>query len=179
MVESPRRRHADAAIYDTQFYTGKGDVTMWSTIDIDDVAGLEQFMAITRQLDKRYRYAPLSVVTNALRVNQGEAWHYQSGDVEISMLLQYSDRRGHWQVSNVGFTGTIAPAAALDLVVAKLGERLTAHGASSAFTVCPKTVDNASIQEFYDLVAGHPNLNVTVRLTTEKAFLWEVGYLAA
>ena len=152
---------------------------MWSQIDINDVTALTQWLNIARQMDQRYQFIRLGDVQATMRRKQGEAWYYQQDGVEMSILFQYSHSRRHWQLGHVGFLGPITPEDALDRMVERVRDFLTAHSASSVFGLKPPQMDHPPIQQLHNLVPGHPNLQVTVQDVTGEGEIWEIAYVAS
>ena len=150
---------------------------MWTQISIDDLAGLQNFVAIMLQMDSHYGGLQVSDLRRILLDNQGEAWHYQGNGFELVMLFQSSAQRVQWQLTYLGFIGNVQPADVLNPAIDRAAAFLQAHSAEFFYSFRPATVDYVPLGQFYNLVPQSPLLQVAVIRQTDQGEVWQIAYL--
>lgn len=104
----------------------------------------------------------------------GAAYYYWTPSCELVLRLTYFVQRKQHQALTAGFTGTIAPQEALDLLIDQTIVYLRERDATSAFAVPPKQAGNPGILTLFDLVMKHPRIVVTREADSPRAQRWNL-----
>lgn len=151
---------------------------MWTKLTTNDQALAEKCVAVMRQMDRAYANLTTGKVLSFLVVKNGTVFLYQNGDVNIVLVLVPNPRLRKLRVYTCGFVGSITPEAALDLVVEKLIEEMTAGELSSVYAIRRRGLDHPPLNRFFDLAAIHPRLRVTVEHHMADRDAWNIALAA-
>jgi hypothetical protein len=151
--------------------------TGWSTLAIDDFAGLESWLAVMLAMDPSYAGMTIDDVRWGMQSAQGQVFFYQGSGFQISLRFGYEARRGGWQWVNLGFVGSVTAAQALDLSIGRFHQFLADQQVASVTAVVPKSVAYAPLMQLYGLAQQDPRLHITVLYESDSAYVWQIEYI--
>jgi hypothetical protein len=151
----------------------------WLPIVREDVDMVRRFLNVMYQMDKGYLAEDVTkfgIYRGHRPEKMGASYYYWTAKSEVVLRIGYHDMRKQHRITSVGFVGSLAPQAALDLVVDQIIVFLKWAGGRTAMALVPKRMDNPRILELYALAPKHPRMRIKVEKESDLAARWNMEF---
>ncbi len=93
---------------------------MWRTIGLMEVDALRQWLSVVDGSAPWCGGQSVEDLQVSIQRNRGQVFLYTGANFQIAIRFEFDPTRERWQMASAGFVGNTTPAAALDLIVARL-----------------------------------------------------------
>ena len=136
---------------------------MWTELTANDMAEAKVCVQIMQKMDRAYASLGPLWVRKLMLLERTRVFLYRDGNSQFALFLQLNQRMGRYRVYTCGFLGPLTPRQALDIGVAKLVDFMKQNNLKEVYGIKRKNLDSDPLNQFFDLVPQHPNLDVKVK----------------
>lgn len=138
---------------------------MWQEVTVDQDPLLLRTAELMRSGDLRTQFQsiPQRVATNRSEIGRGVSrlFYYLGSGFELMSMLTFQPKRSRYLVC-YGVGGTVAPQAALDLLIEQTGELMQSLGLAEVYGFQPKHLGSPLLEQIYQLAAVDPRVQETL-----------------
>jgi hypothetical protein len=150
------------------------EANTWTRITPERRSLAERYLEVMYQMNRPvYASEPASVVVPRMLGRRHEYYYFWNPQCEVVIGFHWRRRRRQYELKSLGFVGAITPAAALELMVAKLLDFMRQHDRERVFAIRPFAMESRSVIELYELAMCHPAVAIRgTHRVISGTYLW-------